>query len=302
MLAREGLLREGNALLNLGGTIGGAIGPALAGIIVATWSPGAALLIDSGTFLIAAALVGTAAGLRIESDTDSSPRGRIQAGLQVVRSRPIVGRLLIAVAVAMAFSSVAVPIEVVFAERTLHAGDTGYGLLLAAWGVGMIVGGIAFATARRTSLSTVLGIGALLVAGGYGGMAVAPNIALACTFAAVGGAGNGSAWIAAVTGVQQGVPLTSQSLVMSVLEGINQVMPAIGFMVGGVVTDLSSPRTAYAISAIGVVLVVAASVRPLRGLGQLLGTGEFGGGIILRRPQEPGDEGGILECNALLVT
>ncbi len=50
---------------------------------------------------------------------------------------------------------------------------------------------------------------------------------------------------------------------MSVLEGLNQVMPAIGFAVGGAVTAATSPRVAYAVSAVGVAAVVLlAASRP----------------------------------------
>ena len=67
----------------------------------------------------------------------------------------------------------------------------------------------------------------------------------------LGGLGNGAGWIAAVTAVQERIPLTTQSAVMSVLKGLNQVMPAIGFAVGGAITAATSPRDAYAVAAIG---------------------------------------------------
>jgi hypothetical protein len=41
-------------------------------------------------------------------------------------------------------------------------------------------------------------------------------------------------------------------------------MPALGFIVGGVITELSSPRAAYGISAVGVALIVIAfTLRPI---------------------------------------
>ena len=46
-----------------------------------------------------------------------------------------------------------IPIEVVFAKQTLGAGDAGYGALLASWGAGMVVGGLAFAVLRRAPLA-----------------------------------------------------------------------------------------------------------------------------------------------------
>ena len=51
-------------------------------------------------------------------------------------------------------------------------------------------------------------------------------------------------------------PLTCA--VMSVLYALNQVMPAIGFVIGGVVMSMTSPRVAYAISAIGTAIAISA--------------------------------------------
>jgi MFS family permease len=121
--------------------------------------------------------------------------------------------------------------------------------------------------AGRLRLLIVLGSSTALIGAGYAGLALAPNLAIACAFSALGGLGNGAQWIAVVTAVQQAVSALSQSSVMSVLESINQMMPAVGFLLGGAVAALGSPRTAYAVAAGGVLLVLlAAAARPPRGL------------------------------------
>lgn len=274
-LMADGLLREGNALLNLGFTIGGAIGPALAGLVVAAQGPGAALALDAATFAVVALVLASARELKLDTDLEIGWSGRLRAGIAEVRSRPSLRRLFLALALVIMFGAVAVPIEVVFAKRTLHAGDTGYGWLLGAWGVGMIAGGATFATAGKVRIGVVLAAGTALIAAGYGGLAAAPNLLLACAFSAVGGAGNGSAWIAAVTGIQQTIAATTQSAVMAVLESIGQVMPAVGFILGGAVTAAGSPRTAYAVAAGGVaVVLVIAAARPIEGLDAPAAVGE----------------------------
>ena len=63
MLAPRGLLREGNALLNIGFTAGAAAGPALAGVVVATAGPRTALFADAASFAAVALLLATASGL-----------------------------------------------------------------------------------------------------------------------------------------------------------------------------------------------------------------------------------------------
>jgi hypothetical protein len=260
-------LRAGNAILNMGFTAGGAVGPALAGVLVSALGPGSALVVDAATFVIVAVILATARGLKLDSDRAQSSIGRLRAGLREAWSAPGVRTLLAAQAAALVFFSAIVPIEVVYAKRTLHAGDSGYGVLLAAWGAGMVVGGLGYAGARRVRLLLVLALSTVLIGAGYGGLALAPNLALACVFSAVGGVGNGAQWIAVVTAVQEAVSTLAQSSVMAVLESINQFMPAVGFLLGGAIATLGSPRLAYAVAAVGVLLVVvAAGSRTPRGL------------------------------------
>jgi MFS family permease len=269
-LLANGLLREGNAILNLGFSMGGAIGPVIAGAVVATSGPGAALWLDAASFAIVAVLLASAPGLKIESDHAAGAVGRLRAGLREVRERPSVSRLMVALAFILMFNAVAIPIEVVFATHTLHAGDRGYGLLLGAWGVGMIVGAGAFAAARKLPISRVLVASAVVMAAGYCGLAVSPTLVVACLFSALGGIGNGAGSVASVTAIQESLPIPSHSAVMAVLESIGQVMPGVGFVIGGLVTAAGSPRTAYALAGAGVaaVLLVIAlrsrSIQPLR--------------------------------------
>ena len=257
------LLRKGNAVLNLGATIGGAVGPALAGILVAAEGAGVALGLDAATFAAVAAILATAKGLKINSNTQIGAMGRLRAGLSEAWHRPRIRWLLVTTGIALMFGTSVIPIEVVFAKRTLHAGDAGYGLLITSWGIGMVLGGAAFAALSRMKLLTAITAGMAMIAAGYAGLAGSTDLLVACLFSALGGIGNGLWWIAAVTSIQQGISGRTQSAVMSVMESMNQMMPALGYILGGVVTAAGSPRIAYAVAAAGVVLVlVAQSLQP----------------------------------------
>jgi predicted MFS family arabinose efflux permease len=288
-LTRDGLLREGNALINLGAMVVIAGGPALAGVLAATNGTGAALRFDAATFVVAALIIASARQLHIESDAEAGFRGRLRAGLQTLRDRPTLSRLIVAIALAIGLGSVALPVEVIFAKQTLHAGDLGYGLLLSAWGAGMVAGGLGFALAGRLTLMAVLGVSALLEALGYAGLAASPTLALACGFSFVGGVGNSAAWVAARTALQERIPLRRQAAVMAVVESANQTAPALGFVIGGAVTALSSPRGAYAVSALGVAVVVAwFTLRPVDRVGLRAGRDTAAAGGAPRGRQETG--------------
>ena len=94
-------------------------------------------------------------------------RERVRAGAGYIRGNPTLRRLLAAQAAAFVFFSAVIPIEVVFAKETLGAGDTGYGLLLGSWGVGMVLGSIVFAALRRAPLPVLLFFSTIAVGAGY---------------------------------------------------------------------------------------------------------------------------------------
>ena len=72
-------------------------------------------------------------------------RERVRAGLAYIREQPTLRRLLLAQGAAFVFFAAVIPIEVIYAKQTLGAGDSGYGLMLASWGVGMVLGSLVFA-------------------------------------------------------------------------------------------------------------------------------------------------------------
>ena len=58
--------------------------------------------------------------------------------------------------IAFVFFALVLPIEVAFAKETLDAGDLGYGLMLASWGTGMVIGSLLFSGLRGASLASLL--------------------------------------------------------------------------------------------------------------------------------------------------
>ena len=267
LLLADGTLRRGNAILNMGFSAGGAVGPAVAGLMVAWLGVSSALLVDAGTFVLVATILALTRGLRLERSHAAHWKDRLRTGLGEAWSTPGVRRLLIAQSVALVFFTSVVPIEVIYAKRTLGVGDAGYGALLAAWGAGMVLGSVAYAAAPRVRLLVVLGLSTALIAIGYTGIAVATSLTVACAFSAVGGVGNGAQWIAFTTAIQQSISVSAQSSVMALVGSINQLMPGLGFMLGGVLATIGSPRTTYGAAAVGILLVLlVTAVRPPRGL------------------------------------
>jgi MFS family permease len=260
VLAPQGLLREGNALLNIGFTAGAAAGPALAGLVVATAGPRTALFADAASFAAVAVLLATASSLPRARPDSVRWTTRLRMGLSYVSSHRQLRLLLTAQAVAFVFFAIVIPIEVVFAKRTLDAGDGGYGALLASWGAGMVIGGLAFAVLRRTPLHILLPISTLAIGCAYLATGAAPTLLVACAASAVGGAGNGVQWVALMTAVQQLTHADYQARVISLLESLAAAMPGLGFVIGGGVAAIFDPRASFAVAGAGVLVVLAVAV------------------------------------------
>jgi MFS family permease len=264
LLEPVGELRAGNALLNVAFTGGAAIGPGIAGLVVAGFGVPTALLIDAISFYACAWIVFTAGPLPQAEPEPGHLRQRLRAGLTYIRERGTLRRLLIAQGAAAVFFTAVLPIEVVYVKQTLGAGDSGYGLLLGSWGVGMVLGGIAFAALRRAPLPKLLFFSTLTIGAGYLGLAAAPALAFACAASVLGGAGNGVQWVALISAVQELTAQNMQARVMSVLESIGTAMPGVGFLLGGLTASAFDPRVTFLLAGTGVFAIVAIAT-PLLG-------------------------------------
>ena len=254
LLGPSGELRAGNAILNVAFTGGAAVGPAVGGLVVAGAGVQTALILDAISFY-AVAVILLIGHLPQPETEEGSLRARLRAGMTYLRSNLMLRRLVCAQAAAFVFFSLVIPVEVVYAKETLDAGDAGYGAFLAAWGLGMLVGGLLFAAARRRALLRLLFLSTLLIGVAYIGVAFAPGIGIACLAAFCGGAGNGVQWVTLVSAVQELTEEAMQARVMAVIESSGALMPGIGFLLGGVLATLADPRVAFGVAGAGIVIV-----------------------------------------------
>jgi MFS family permease len=150
-----------------------AFGPALAGVAVALLSPGAAILIDAGTFLISAALL---AGIRARGTADRAPSDSpgLRAAWTDLREAAAYVRRTPWLWATLAFAMLAVlvligPIDILLpfaVEEQLGGGAAEYGVLLVAFGVGSALGalGVSWRRLPRRYLTVLLlgwGLGTL---------------------------------------------------------------------------------------------------------------------------------------------
>jgi MFS family permease len=285
LLHPEGLLREGNGLLNIGFAVASIGGSALGGVLVAWFSVAAALGVNAASFALIAVVLAASRHLPA-ADAEREPfMTRIREGLRHARTDRIARVLLGGEAVAIVFFTLIVPIEIIYAEETLNTDEAGYGILLSSWGAGIVLGSVVFLLVRKRSSTLLILLSTLAIGAGYLGMAVSRELWMACAFSVVGGVGNGIQWVSVMTALQESTPDDLQARITGLLESIASAMTGLGFLIGGIITAIASPPTAFAVSGIGVVVLVllGAVFRALPEGGLASGT------TPRRRPATPSD-------------
>jgi Transmembrane secretion effector len=256
------LIPEGKAAFNI--ALGAAMigGPVLAGLAVSLLGAPTALAIDGASFLLAAILIARVRGLRVAEDRPvdhDRHTGRLGEGLRYLMAHPELRGLIAGEGLAFVFFYLVVPVTVVYAARSLHAGAGGYAALLACWGVGIAIGSVLqVGLARRVGVTAIL-VSTSAVALGYLGTAVAPSIAIACAASILGGIGNGTQWASVEIALHQLVDEQFRARTAAVLEALAAVAPGAGIALGGALTSLFSPRAAYLVAGAGLLVLVAAA-------------------------------------------
>ena len=256
VLQPKTLLREGNALLNIGFAAASVGGAALGGMLVDAFGVSAALGVDAASFAVVAVVLATCASLPAAKTQREPFVTRISEGVRYARSNRTARFLIGGESIAVIFFTLIVPIEIVYAAETLATDEVGYGVLLSAWGAGIVLGSLLFLSIRRQSASVLILLSSLAIGCAYLGMSVSRELWLACAFSVVGGVGNGVQWVSVMTALQESTPDDLQARITGLLESLTSATTGIGFLLGGVITAIASPPTAFAISGFGVVLLV----------------------------------------------
>lgn len=259
VLQPEGLLREGNALMNLGFAAASVGGAALAGLLIGTLGVGAALFADAASFVLIAAMLASTRGLpAVEIDRERFVE-RFRNGLRYARQNVPVRTLLMGQAIAMVLFTMIIPIEVIYAKESLDTTSAGFGILLAAWGAGIVVGSLLYLRVKHRSPFSLVVASTLAIAVAYLGLAGAATLLVACLISIVGGAGNGIQWIAVMTALQEQTPSSYQARITGMMESIGFAMPGVGYLLGGAIVIVADPRAAYAVAGVGLILLVLAA-------------------------------------------
>ena len=256
------LMPEGKAAFNVALGAATVAGPVLGGAVLALLGPATALAVDGMSFLVAAVLIACTPGLRARRDEGAArtPRSRqLQASVRYIAGHATLRVLIFGEGIAFVFFYLVVPVTVLYATRSLHAGPAGYAAILASWGAGAVIGStVHIRLARRIGHATIL-LSTAAVAVAYLGTALAPTLLVACAASVIGGVGNGTQWASVETAVHQLVEEHFRLRVAAMLESMAAMAPGVGIILGGALAALFSPRAAYLAAGLGLVALITAA-------------------------------------------
>ena len=188
-----------------------AVGAAAGGVVATLFGPNAAFAVDSASFVVSALLllgVHRAFSQRREHDERV---GIVEATRETVRYARQDLRVWALVSVKFGFGAAAgvLALIAVFAKDIFHAGDVGFGLLMAARGVGALIGpfvGHRLAGPGHRRLLPVIACSLATFGVGYALLGITPVLWLAAAAILIAHLGGGSQWVLSSYGLQRLVP------------------------------------------------------------------------------------------------
>jgi MFS family permease len=231
------------------------VGPAIAGILIATVGNGVCFLVNAASFVAVVFSLTTMDSTQLSPvpPTPRAPR-QLREGLRYVRSTPALAVPLIMMAIAGCLTyefQVSLP---VMADRGLRVGATGFGFMTASMGVGAVVGGLLVAARGKTGLRPLV-IFALLFGVALVLATVAPNLPLELLALAVVGAGSISFMATGNTTLQLNSAPEMRGRVMSLWFVAFQGSTPVGGPVVGLTMATLGPRAGLGLGATVALLV-----------------------------------------------
>ena len=245
-------LPQANGLLQTADNLTWTIGSLVGGALVAATSPDVAYVVNAVSFAVSAFLI-VRIRERFEEAEPEPSRGRwrdISEGLSLaVQSRALL-TVLVAWSIVMLANAGINVAEVVLAKDVFSSGDLGYGVLVAATGLGLVVGSLFGGSwIEQRGLAVPYGVSIGLMALGFGAAAVAPNVWVAALVVIAAGAGNGVAVITNALLVQRGAPDRLRGRAFTVVMSVGYAVLGLGMVVAGPLTNAIGARAVWGISA-----------------------------------------------------
>ncbi len=255
----ESRLSAANGLVEFMRYAGFTVGPALGGLLAAAGSAKLALLANAVTF-VAVAAAGAALRTRRRPRADASETGAAEEG----GLRILLSDRSLAIVMAVAFFSLlfmtsnwaATPF---FATEDLGGGETGYGILLSCWTLGMAIGALGAAPRIAAAALVTVALGATAVQGaGLGAPALIVTLPLALATFFIGGFAHGLKNTLVRTLIHVRVPDRQRGRAFASYNALRNGAELVALLGGAVMVSLVGAR--WTVGAAGVLSMLVALV------------------------------------------
>lgn len=233
-----------------------AVGAALGAAFTVAFGREASFVADAASFAIAALLLARVRrsmnGVREGPVERMRPLADTAEGLRYARRHADVLALL-ASKMGFGLSAGVAGLLAVLATQRFHAGDAGTGLLLAARGVGVVVGPflIRRAVARGThAILLACGVAALVFSVGYAVVSVANLLVVAALGVLVAHLGGGAQWTASTYGLQITTADEFRGRIFATDFALVTLTMSVSFTVAGLVAESTGPGPVIAALAV----------------------------------------------------
>ena len=254
-------LQAANALLGVALWGSMVLGPAIGGALSGLAGPRVALAVDTVTFVVSAATL-LILPLLPRIPAEESDSGSAAAALRYAAADPILRSLILSMTMLVAFAGVDNVALVFLVRDTLGGGPAAYGAAMAVFGVGMVTGSALVIRYSRWRAERILVGSFALTAGNATILALAPSLAAVYPAQLIGGMGNGMDVAAQTTLVQRRTPASMLGRMAGALNSGVAVGFLVAYLGGGALVDLTSPRVAFLVAAVGSLLAIAVA-RPV---------------------------------------
>ncbi len=212
------------------------VGPAIAGVVVATAGPGAAFALNALSYI--AVLIGLSRITHPHVPRPEIDRPSVFTGLRFIQLRPTLAALAWQMVLLTVFAGSFIPMLSVYARNALHVGSRGYGALTAAVGVGAAIGAIAMgALGNRISRLRTSVVSSLTLAFATIVLATIRSPWPALLTLAVAGAAMAGQGIATATELQLAAPSELRGRVMAVYSFVVLGLAPIGAFQAGFISE-----------------------------------------------------------------
>jgi len=242
------------------------IGPAVAGVMIATVGDGVCFLANAASF-VAVVLSLTSMDRSKLSPVTPTPRarGQLREGLRYVRSTPSLAVPLVMMGLVGCLTyefQVSLP---VMADRGLRVGATGFGFMTAAMGLGAVAGGLLVAARGKTGLKPLV-IAAFAFGAAMTLATLAPDLGSELVALALAGAGSIAFMSTGNSTLQLGAAPDMRGRVMSLWFVAFQGSTPIGGPIIGATMAAAGARAGLGLGAITALVVACGGLMALRRL------------------------------------